>query len=139
MARNEYRAKLTADDQRRVAEVANAIGWDGISLTVWLLMQEANGLPVDDALQMTLLAHQAHAHPGFNPTRRADQAGTVYTVTTMPWEHGHPDPIVLPPVPGINDWTVIRYDDPPLPAHRHIIEARTVDDASPPAGPPSPG
>lgn len=128
----QARVRITAADARRINQVADVIGWTGAALTVWCLAAETDGLPVDEAIQLILLAHRAR-HPDpqagddwtVDPVLRSDRgvpnrepfgpawvrAPRTYRTVTYP---GRGKSLVIPPVPGVpgGEWTLLRYAEP---------------------------
>lgn len=120
--RREAWARLTADDQHRVAVAAAAMGVSGLTLTVWLLALELGGGTVEDSLHTAMLAHRCRLQPGWDPTVRvADGIGphTVCAVPAVVWDG---PPITLPPVPGIATATRIVTARPALDGERRVLD-----------------
>lgn len=102
------RARLTPEDQRRIAESAARYGWTGAGLTLWLMREQVRGLPIEDALAATELAYDARQHPDFDWTVRVDAQGVRYRQLTVVADTADvPPPIAIMPVPGIEEWTII--------------------------------
>lgn len=113
MTRREIRARLTAQDQQRIAAIAEQFGWSGIALTVWALNVEMDGGDVDKAIAVCELVAQLAAMPGHDPTEHVSPQGKRYTVVTVPLSAGIPEPALIPPVPGKATHTFVVPLPPP--------------------------
>lgn len=124
--RREVRARLSPADQQRVAGLAVRWGVSGLSLTVWLLAQEIDGIEVDVALAMANLVHLAVSSAGHDPTVRAHPRFGRHTIVWCDDDVWPGGPMALPAVPGKTTATVfLRADQRGLPGE--VIEASLAD------------
>lgn len=113
--REEAAFHLEPADLRRAADIAGRYGWSGLSLTVWLLARQLDGIPPERMLSLVEVVHAMSSTPWHDATEYGWSDGTpgAYTVLHMPrewWQTVGVEMVMVPPIPGKATYTLIARD-----------------------------